>query len=371
MGQTCSTKDKQELEKHARTDDTGKRRLSVITLPPGQEPNMDALPPTVTRVVTRYLEGPGVLMDVFCMSCAGTYAPDSYKENQDDFFVHETITTGGSLFCVMDGHGVAGRQASTFVNKSLSTTLCATERLAEDPQKTLKAAFNKAHRELQNSRVDCSCSGTTCVMAYIQGSRVLCANAGDSRCVIGYRSGKLGPVEVSHDHKPDNPEEKKRILQAGGRVEPMRGPMHDFIGPQRVWVGREMFPGLAMSRSIGDSIAQSVGVTSNPEFDQHELQFDESPVMILASDGVWEFIQSAEAVQLVVQYDNPKAAAVALCQEALKRWSEQEDVCDDITAIVTFFTKQDKPAEPEAAVEQPAQESKDKDDEKENGVPAE
>eukprot|EP00300_Choanocystis_sp_HF-7_P033235 c45539_g1_i1.p1 GENE.c45539_g1_i1~~c45539_g1_i1.p1 ORF type:complete len:373 (-),score=65.46 c45539_g1_i1:99-1217(-) len=353
MGQTCSTTtlDNQELEKHARTDGTGKRRLSVITLPPGQQPSMENLPPTVTKVIQRYLDDHGVLMDTFCMSCAGTYAPDAYKENQDDFFVHEQICTGGSLFCVMDGHGVAGRQASTFVNKSLSASLCNTERLAEDPQKVLRAAFNKAQRELQNSRVDCSCSGTTCVVAYMQGRRVLCANAGDSRCIIGYRLKKNVTIEVSHDHKPDNPEEKKRIVQAGGRVEPMRGPMHDFIGPHRVWVGKEMFPGLAMSRSIGDSIAQSVGVTSNPDFDEHEINFEDSPVMILASDGVWEFITSEEAVQLVTQYDNPKSAAIALCQESLKRWAEHEDVCDDITAVVTYFTRQEKPvpAEPQAA----------------------
>eukprot|EP00300_Choanocystis_sp_HF-7_P003393 c12601_g1_i2.p1 GENE.c12601_g1_i2~~c12601_g1_i2.p1 ORF type:complete len:312 (+),score=61.03 c12601_g1_i2:225-1160(+) len=299
------------------------------------------MPPTVTREVARYLDEFGVLMDIYAMSCAGTYAPASFKENQDDFFIHDTITSGGSLFCVMDGHGVSGRQASTFVNKSLSNTLCSTDQLEAEPQKVMRLAFNKAHRELQNSRVDCSCSGTTCVLAYLQKGRIICANAGDSRCVIGYRSGKI--VELSHDHKPDNPDERKRILQAGGRVEAMRGPMNDYIGPQRVWVGREMFPGLAMSRSIGDSIAQSVGVTSNPEIVEHEVTFDDSPVMVLASDGVWEFIESKEALELALKYENPKSAAIALCQEALKRWGEQEEVCDDITALVVFFTKQDKP----------------------------
>ena len=35
-------------------------------------------------------------------------------------------------------------------------------------------------------------------------------------------------------------------------------------GPLRVWLKNEQYPGLAMSRSVGDLIATSVGVTSDP-----------------------------------------------------------------------------------------------------------
>jgi len=35
-------------------------------------------------------------------------------------------------------------------------------------------------------------------------------------------------------------------------------------GPFRVWLKQENFPGLAMSRSIGDFVATSVGVVSDP-----------------------------------------------------------------------------------------------------------
>ena len=36
------------------------------------------------------------------------------------------------------------------------------------------------------------------------------------------------------------------------------------IGPARVYLKFEEYPGLAMSRSIGDMIAHSVGVSSEP-----------------------------------------------------------------------------------------------------------
>ena len=47
----------------------------------------------------------------------------------------------------------------------------------------------------------------------------------------------------------------------GGRVEPFKGSDGKYIGPLRVWMKNENIPGLAMTRSIGDFVAQSIGVT--------------------------------------------------------------------------------------------------------------
>jgi serine/threonine protein phosphatase PrpC len=41
------------------------------------------------------------------------------------------------------------------------------------------------------------------------------ANAGDSRAALS-RSGKI--IELSRDHKPEDPEEERRILAAGAKV---------------------------------------------------------------------------------------------------------------------------------------------------------
>ena len=38
-----------------------------------------------------------------------------------------------------------------------------------------------------------------------------------------------------------------------------------FYGPKRVWLKNKQVPGLAMTRSIGDMAASSVGVTAEPE----------------------------------------------------------------------------------------------------------
>ncbi len=60
---------------------------------------------------------------------------------------------------------------------------------------------------------------------------------------------------------------------------------------------------------------------------------------IVASDGVWEFISSAEAVAIIQKcFDDGMGASDAcetLIKEAMEKWKEMEgDYRDDITAIV-------------------------------------
>jgi hypothetical protein len=46
----------------------------------------------------------------------------------------------------------------------------------------------------------------------------------------------------------------------------------EFVGPDRVWLGDRDIPGLAMTRSIGDFITASVGVTWKPEIYEYKLE---------------------------------------------------------------------------------------------------
>ena len=86
--------------------------------------------------------------------------------------------------------------------------------------------------------------------------------------VVPIDIGDLSEVWISTalsiDHKPDRKDERKRIEKKNGRVEPFREQSGEPIGPARVWMRTENVPGLAMSRSIGDSVAQSVGVIPDP-----------------------------------------------------------------------------------------------------------
>lgn len=103
-------------------------------------------------------------------------------------------------------------------------------------------------------------SGTTCVVVINIDQHILCANAGDSRAIL---STKEGIKNLSFDHKPEKNEEKNRIIKNGGKIHPIKEG-NRFIGPSRVWVKSGEYPGLAMSRSLGDFLAKSVGCTCAP-----------------------------------------------------------------------------------------------------------
>jgi len=108
-------------------------------------------------------------------------------------------------------------------------------------------------------------------------------------------------TDLSRDHKPNLELEKERIIRCGGTVSPYK--MNGIpIGPERVWIdSHQHAPGLAMSRSIGDTVAASVGTTSEPEFITQIISANDK-FLIIASDGIWEFLSSDESVDLISRY---------------------------------------------------------------------
>ena len=78
------------------------------------------------------------------------------------------------------------------------------------------------------------------------------------------KNGVWEAVPLSNDHKPSIEKEAERIRKMRGRVEPFKDEYGDPIGPLRVWVQGDNVPGLAMTRSFGDLVGASVGVSPIP-----------------------------------------------------------------------------------------------------------
>lgn len=148
---------------------------------------------------------------------------------------------GHSLVAVFDGHGGAG--AAHYAAKNLVPTLMNTQQWktyvnSGENMEILGEALAQAFMDVDvnlrehQGRNKTDTSGCTAVCAVITPSYIICANAGDSRCVLG--TGGY-TKELSEDHKPDDALEKSRIERAGGVVH---------------W--KRVDGDLAVSRALGD-----------------------------------------------------------------------------------------------------------------------
>lgn len=283
----------------------------------------------------------------------GFLGPGIEKQNQDNFFIYSNFNNNSTniYMGVCDGHGDFGKEISSFLVTNLPLVLGNFLRIfnikdiSSSDNATLlpivKNSFKQINKNiLLEKQIDSTLSGSTCVSLIYTPKKVFCINLGDSRCIVGRFDGQnWTSKDLSVDHKPEIESEKERIIQNGGIVRQSKDEDGEFLGPQRVWRQDVEMPGLAMSRSFGDQIAHQLGVICEPEMVEYELN-EEDKFLILASDGIWQFISSQECVDIVKDYyisESYKGALKHLYKESCQRWIDEEESIDDMTLIIVFF----------------------------------
>lgn len=245
------------------------------------------------------------------------YAPyNPRKRNQDALLMEEHKSTGSLIFGVFDGHGEAGDLVSHYFSERMGNRLVNNPRWSANPGTALaEEVHSLEYALLSDASIDTEFSGSTAIFGLLRKRQLTIANIGDSRVIIGRKNPAAGAsagggaasgagasraghqpawiaVPVSDDHKPDRADEQRRIESRGGRVFAVS--YEDGIdGPPRVWLGHMDIPGLAMSRSVGDTVAHTAGVISDPEMHTVDIS-SEDKVIVFASDGLWEFMSNQE-----------------------------------------------------------------------------
>ena len=283
----------------------------------------------------------------------GFAGPGIKKTNQDNFFIYNNFNNNPNYIYmgICDGHGMFGQGVSTFLVNNLPQNLnniflnqninnISSSNITTLSENILSTFITTNEQLTQDDRIDSAFSGSTCVSLIYTPTRLICINVGDSRCILGKFDGeKWKSQNLSRDHKPNINGEKERIIKNGGRVEAYRDNEGNYVGPDRVWLQGGDLPGLAMSRSFGDEVAHLVGVITEPEIVEYYF-CKEDKFIILGSDGLWEFINSEECVEIVKDFyleKNIEGALTYLYKEASKRWILEEEIIDDITILIAFL----------------------------------
>eukprot|EP00747_Dinoflagellata_sp_TGD_P029757 gnl/TRDRNA2_/TRDRNA2_134149_c0_seq1.p1 gnl/TRDRNA2_/TRDRNA2_134149_c0~~gnl/TRDRNA2_/TRDRNA2_134149_c0_seq1.p1 ORF type:complete len:403 (-),score=76.78 gnl/TRDRNA2_/TRDRNA2_134149_c0_seq1:147-1298(-) len=279
------------------------------------------------------------------MVCKKGLKPES--PNQDSFVIVKTDEF--TLLGVFDGHGPNGHDVSEFAVDTVVKLFLTHGKRDTEPEEALVQAFKQTQNLLKNvDKPSAQFSGTTATVAFLPADKsyVVVGHVGDSRGVLGRNpgGGKSGAVaqEVTQDHKPNLPEEQSRIEECGGRV------VFDGYYNHRVFTsdGRG---GLNMSRALGDTVAHGAGVSEVPEVVRIRLDAEKPPgewekehlFLVLASDGVWEFVTNQVACDIIGKYPRAQAqnAVEELAKVSFDHWMKdsENEVSDDITAILMWL----------------------------------
>ena len=300
----------------------------------------------------------------FCskLSKAGANAHGIEKTNQDTPLTYISVANveGFNIFGVLDGHGSHGHFVSQFcrdyfMNKMKEYTeslMIITQQIsAEDIYINLKSdnfsyineLFLSADNELRaQNYFDCRMSGTTCNLVFQFNTHLICFNVGDSRSILIEDSGDgtnkiIRPLSI--DHKPDLPEELNRICSSGGVVDKVQDAYGNKLGPNRVFKAGCVYPGLAMSRSLGDLQAKECGVISKPQITEYEIN-ENTKYFVICSDGIWEFLWNEQVRDIGNAFYNNNDVA-GFCTElvnvAVSVWGDKDLNRDDITVVAVFL----------------------------------
>ncbi len=166
-----------------------------------------------------------------------------------------------------------------------------------------------------------------------QPAMIYCANAGDSRSVMG----SLGKANaLSFDHKPTNPTERQRIQRAGG-----------FVNNEGRVNGN-----LNLSRAIGD-----LTYKKNKRMNAKEQQITAFPdvrampwnpkidFIVMGCDGIWEFHTNQQVVDNIYMQMQRKVRINKICDNWLDTCLSPNVTrtmgkgCDNMSMILIDFRK--------------------------------
>jgi serine/threonine protein phosphatase PrpC len=196
------------------------------------------------------------------------------------------------LFGVFDGHGKHGHFISNYIKKNLINILKKliglyglfkmryileemvrivdtnifeiTKKYKE--HKTLSKNHSDSDPRPNEGFFDATLSGSTGSIVLFYENIIYSITLGDSKTIFGIsdNKNKTQGIQISTEHKTSNKNEEIRVIKEGGIIQPVLDGNGLPIGPNRVWDASLKYPGLMVTRSFGDLLGKSCGVSNIP-----------------------------------------------------------------------------------------------------------
>lgn len=228
------------------------------------------------------------------MPVATVISEQGSRAHMEDFhflepdFDGKGITFGG----VYDGH--SGAHAADYAARTLHKYFLDCLRNGFTQSKAFCVAYQKVSDDLKDQA-----SGTTAATFLLDQTHIHAANAGDSRIIV---VGDHEPLQLTVDHRLDNPDEVERIILSGGKID------YPYI--------IKGFRGLMPTRSLGDEYFRDVGVISLPATCVHEIS-EQDNWIVAATDGLFDEMDNERVSCLCRKHTEPRLLAETLAGEVL------------------------------------------------------
>lgn len=245
------------------------------------------------------------------------------SNNCTDLVTDRLNKSPSALFAVFDGH--CGVDCAQYVSKHLPMHLIQHSefnRENDNNMRVLNDSFQVINeRFTQKAQKESIRSGSTCCLALLSETALDIAWCGDTRLGL-VKNGQL--TFLTKEHKPDNDQEKERILSAGGNV--------SFVS--NAW---RIDSSLAVSRSFGD-IDYQPSVIAAPEIEHFDLDGTED-YFIIGCDGLWDTLDQNSLCSFIYEEANSRDSHETDINiaEKLVRKAQSNGSLDNITAIFVLL----------------------------------
>ncbi|OMJ67230.1 hypothetical protein SteCoe_35660 [Stentor coeruleus] len=312
------------------------------------------------------------------------------KKCQDLCF---TYSNGQStILGVFDGHGQNGELISDYcVKESKDIFITSMKNFTDRPTELLITILETIYEKLKDptSTINIENSGCSCTLALVHNNYIHLANLGDARAVLGTFKETLSQIsktsafiqekdflleiskrrstilqnepnslQLTIDHSTKNTKEMVRVLKSGGCLQQNFNKYGNRCGPYYIWKNYSNKPGIPISRCIGYTCAEDIGINSNPDVISEEITMDDE-FLVVATKGVWDVMSNKDVVNFIAGYkDQAKKVEIndsiindvnvdnsciarLLCEEARVRWlalvENENCIIEDISCVILEF----------------------------------
>ena len=260
------------------------------------------------------------------------------NEDQHESFINlnnqNTEYRNINFFGIFDGHG--GKDVSKYLkdnllnyfnNKFIDCSICDNNKYKKYIEKVFDHIQIKLERKFKNFSYNIG-STALIIIFYEKNNKInyYIANSGDCRAVVCKKNNMS--LDLSKDHKPHLYDEKLRIKKLGGKI---------YFDGYDWRIGD-----LSVSRSFGDMDAAPY-VTHKPEIFKYSLSKGDK-FIILGCDGLWDVINSQDAVNFVLEKLNDEEDIVSMSGHSKKniahelgKYAIQKGSTDNVSIIIIFF----------------------------------